>query len=86
MGTAPERVTESVSHKVEGRYIPEVGDGNFGKDPEGVTTRVDHEAEPTKSGYLTFYSDGISTLNRRKLYQESDLNKAYRGKTNKSKK
>ena len=36
-----------------------------------------------KSRYLTFDPDGISVINRRILYQDSESSKASRGETNK---
>ena len=40
-----------------------LGGKNYGQDPEGGTTSVAREGDPTKAGYLTFDPGGISTMN-----------------------
>ena len=42
------------------------------------------EGDPTKSGYLTFDSGGMFTINRRILDKYSDSNKYYKGEPNKN--
>ena len=84
VGHPPERVAESVAREGEVRQVPEGGYRNFVQDTEGYTVSVGHGVDPTKSGYLKFYPGGMSTINKRKLYQESESNKASRGETNKN--
>ena len=49
-----------------------------------ITTSENRNGEPTKSGYLTFDPGGMSKINWRELYQQSESNKASIGETNKS--
>ena len=65
-------------------HIPEVGGGNIVQYPEGGTASVACEGDPTKLWYLTFYPSGVSTINCRVLYPESESNESSRGTTNKS--
>ena len=66
------------------RHISEGGVRNFGQDPELGTTSVSRKGDTTKSGYLIFDPSGMSSINWRKLDQESESNNAYRVETNKS--
>ena len=65
-------------------HVPEVGGGKFGQYTEGGTTRVDFKGEPTKSGYLTFYLGGMSTINWSILYQDPESKNNPIGEINKS--
>ena len=47
------------------RYVQEGGGNNFEQNPEGGTTSVTCEVNPTKSGYLTFDPDGLYIINWR---------------------
>ena len=64
------------------RHVPEGGGGKSGQDFEGGTVSVAYEGDPTKSVQLTFYPRGMSTINWSKLDQNSESNKASRGKKN----
>ena len=44
---------------------------------------MSRKGDPTKSVYLIFFPGGISTINYRTLYQESESNKAFIVETNK---
>ena len=58
----PKRVIESVDRERELGHVLYGGGGNFEQYPEGGTTIVAHEGDPTKSEYLTFDPGGISTI------------------------
>ena len=79
----PEIAAASVPREEEVRHVPEGGGGNFGKDTEGGTSSVDCKEDPTKSDYFTFDLIGMSKINWREIYQESESNKYSRGETNK---
>ena len=81
MGHVPETVIDRMK-KV--RHVPETGGRKFGQYPECGTPSVACEGEPTKSGYLNFDPGEMSTINWRKLYQESDSNRDSIGKTKRS--
>ena len=66
------------------KHIPKRGGGNIRKYLEVGTASVDLKVDTTKSGYITFDPGGMSTIDYRALYQESESNKACRGETNKS--
>ena len=63
MGDRPYKVTASLAFKGGSVQVPEGSEGNFKPDPEGGTASVDHEGDPTKSGYLNFDSSGVSKIN-----------------------
>ena len=65
-------------------HIPEVGGGNIVQYPEEGTVIVTCKGDHTKLRYLTFYPSGVSTINCRVLYPESESNESSRGTTNKS--
>ena len=66
------------------RHAPNGGGGNILQDPELGTTNVARKGDPTKSGYLIFDPNKMSTINWKILYQDTESSKASRGKTNKS--
>ena len=66
-----------MDQKVEVGNVPEVGDIKFTPDTAGGTANVDREGNP-------FQPVGLTKINQRTLYQDSESNKAPRGKRNKS--
>ena len=72
-----------MDRKGELRHVPEGGGRNFGQEPEGGTAIVACERCTTKSGYFTIDPGGMSTINWSILYQDSESNKYFIGKTNK---
>ena len=76
-------VTASVDCKEKVGPIPEVYGTNFTLDTAQGTASMSYNVEPTKSGYITFDSGGITTINSMILYQESDSNKDIKGESNK---
>ena len=61
-----------MTHGGEVGNVPEGVGGNFEQNPEGGTASVARKGDSAKSGYLTFDPDGISTINWRTIYQESE--------------
>ena len=59
----PEKVSSSLNCKGELGQAPDISEGNLKPYLEEVTASVAREGQPTKSGYLTFDSGGISTIN-----------------------
>ena len=77
MGDKTEKVTARLACEGESGQAPGGSEGNLKPDPEVGTTSVVCKGDPTKSGYLNFDPIGMSTINWRKLDQESESNKAY---------
>ena len=60
-----EKVTEILACGVESGQAPGVSEGNIKPNPEVGTASVAGKGKPAKSGYLTFYPSGMSTINWR---------------------
>ena len=73
-----------MSREGEVGHVPEGGGGKFEKYPEGGTTSVSRKGETTELEYLTFDPGGLSTIDLRKLDQDSDSKKSPRCEPNKS--
>ena len=63
MGDKPEKVTASLSCEVELGQAPKGSEVNLKPDTEGGTASVFRKRYPTKSGYLTFDTGGVSIIN-----------------------
>ena len=63
MGDKPEKVTAILASEGELLNSPEVSEGNLKPYPKGGTASVARKGDPTKSNYLTFDPDGVSTIN-----------------------
>ena len=73
MGNPPDRVEEIMAREGEVMHVPRGCGENFEQDPEVGIACVAHEGVTTKSGYLTFDTRGISTINWRPTgYQVSE--------------
>ena len=69
--------------KKEVGKVPEGSGGNFTPDPAGWIASVSCNVDTKRSWYLTFDPGGMSTMNLKILYQDSESNKAPRGEPKK---